>query len=46
MTLTYALPLLHGAGSLHALTLTHEEGRNTGADSFQATYGSLICATS
>jgi hypothetical protein len=46
MTVTYGPPRLNRVGSLHALTLTLEEGPNAGAGSFQAAYGNAICGTS
>jgi hypothetical protein len=45
MTVTYEPPRLNRAGSLHALTLTHEEGSNANVGSFQAAHGNPICGT-
>jgi hypothetical protein len=45
MTATYEPPGLKGIGSLHAVTLAHEEGPNAGVGSFQAPHGNPICVT-
>jgi hypothetical protein len=45
MTVTYESPRLNRIGSLHSLTLTHEEGSNADAGSSQAAHGNPICGT-
>jgi len=46
MTVTHEPPRLNRIGSVHALTLTHEEGSNADVGSFQAAQGDRIWATS
>jgi len=45
MTVTYQPQRLNMIGSPHALTLTHQEGSNADAGSFQAAQGNPICGT-
>jgi len=46
MTVTYEPPRLNRIGSVHTLTLTHQEGPNADVGSFQAAHGDRILATS
>jgi hypothetical protein len=39
MTVTYQPPRLNRIGSVHALTLTYQEGSNPDVGSFQAAHG-------